>query len=351
MDTIMDTPEFKLTQIELKLISKINEFKGKWQALSTLAPEQLSALRKVATVESVASSTRIEGVTLSDREVEDFLSNIQITRLRSRDEEEVAGYAECIAHIFDSSQDIAIDENHIKQLHQVLLKYSSKDARHRGEYKKLDNHVEAFDQDENSLGIIFKTSTPFDTPSKMSELTEWLSGELREKKTHSLLTIAVFIVHLLAIHPFQDGNGRLSRILTTLLLMQADYSYVPYSSLERIVEENKEQYYLKLRQSQKDLYGDNNSIMEWVTFFLHCLSQQVSVLEKKIDQENQLLNLPLLSQTLLKITQDRGKLTVREAVQLTDGNRNTIKRHLSQLVHRGALQQHGTGKGTWYGPA
>jgi len=148
----MDTPEFKLTQTELKLIAEIDEFKGKWQALSTLAPEQLTALRKVATVESIASSTRIEGVALSDQAVEKLLSGLQITSLHSRDEEEVAGYAECIEQVFESHVHIPIDENHIKQLHQVLLKYSSKDTRHRGEYKKLNNHVEAFDQNGKSAG-------------------------------------------------------------------------------------------------------------------------------------------------------------------------------------------------------
>jgi Fic family protein len=351
MDNYMNTPEFKLSQTELKLISEIDAFKGKWQALSTLAPEQLIALRKVATVESIASSTRIEGVTLSDREVEELLSGLQITNLHSRDEEEVAGYAECIEQVFESFPHILIDENHIKQLHQVLLKYSSKDTRHRGEYKKLNNHVEAFDQFGKSAGIVFKTASPFDTPQKMTELTEWLAHEWKDQQTHSLLTIAVFIVHFLAIHPFQDGNGRLSRILTTLLLLQAGYGYVLYSSLERVIEENKEQYYLKLRRTQQTIYNDNETIMEWTTFFLRTLRKQVSVLEKKIDQENRLLQLPVLSQTLLRIALDRGKLTVRDAVQLTGGNRNTIKRHLSQLVQRGALQQEGTGKGTWYRPA
>lgn len=347
----MDTPEFKLSQTELNLISKIDEFKGKWQALSTLAPEQLIALRKVATVESIASSTRIEGVTLSDREVEKLLSGLNISSLHSRDEEEVAGYAECIEHVFESFPHIPIDENHIKQLHQVLLKYSSKDTRHRGEYKKLNNHVEAFDQSGKSAGIVFKTASPFDTPQKMTELTAWLAEEWKNRNTHPLLIIAVFIVHFLAIHPFQDGNGRLSRILTTLLLLKAGYGYVLYSSLERVIEENKEQYYLKLRRTQQTIYNGNDTIMEWTTFFLHALRKQVSTLEKKIDQENRLLQLPVLSQTLLRVALDRGKLTVRDAVQLTGGNRNTIKRHLSLLVQRGALQQKGTGKGTWYHPA
>lgn len=347
----MDTPEFKLTQTELKLIAEIDEFKGKWQAITSLAPEQLTTLRKVATVESIASSTRIEGVKLSDREVEELLSGLQVTRLHSRDEEEVAGYAECMELVFDSHTDIPVDENHIKQLHRILLNYSSKDIRHRGEYKKLNNHVEAFDQTGKSVGVVFETTSPFNTPQEMTTLIEWLARDERDRETHPLLLIALFTVRFLAIHPFQDGNGRLSRILTTLLLLRAGYGYVLYSSLERVIEENKEQYYLKLRRTQKTLRSDNSTLMEWTTFFLRSLRKQVSVLEKKLDQEERLTQLPALSQTLLQVARDRGKLTIRDAVQLTGGNRNTIKLHLRQLTQRGLLQQEGIGKGTWYRPA
>lgn len=347
----MDTPEFKLTQIALQLIAGIDEFKGRWQALTSLAPEQLTALRRVATVESIASSTRIEGVKLSDREVEELLSGLRINSLRSRDEEEVAGYADCMELIFQSYGDIPLDENHIKQLHQVLLKYSSKDSRHRGEYKKLNNHVEAFDQTGKSAGIIFETASPFDTPRKMAELTEWFSAEWRDKTTHPLLVIAVFTVHFLAIHPFQDGNGRLSRILTTLLLLKAGYGYVPYSSLERVIEENKDQYYLTLRRTQKTIYRDNSTVMEWTLFFLRSLHKQIAALEKKLEGEGRITKLAPLSQTLLLSARDRGALTVRDAERLTGANRNTIKQHLRQLVQQGALRREGAGKGSWYRPA
>ncbi len=347
----MDTPEFKLTQVELKLIAEIDEFKGRWQALTTLAPEQLSTLRKVATVESIASSTRIEGVKLSDREVEELLSGLKIRSLHSRDEEEVAGYAECMETVFRSYDDIAFDENHIKQLHQILLKYSSKDIRHRGEYKKLNNHVEAFDQTGKSVGVVFETASPFDTPGKMTELMEWFSEEWRDRPSHPLLIIAVFTVHFLAIHPFQDGNGRLSRILTTLLLLKAGYGYVLYSSLERIIEENKDRYYLSLRRTQKTICSDNSTVMEWTLFFLRSLRKQVAGLEKKLERESRLAQLAPLDQTLLLTTRERGTLTVQQATQLTGGNRNTIKQHLRKLVQQGLLHREGTGKGSWYRPA
>jgi len=351
MVIIMDMPELNLSQVEVKLISEIDEFKGKWQALSTLAPDQLKALRRIASVQSIGSSTRIEGAKLSDREVEELLSGLQITRLHSRDEEEVAGYAECMELVFESYADIPVDENHIKQLHQVLLKYSSKDVRHRGEYKKLPNHVEAFDANGKSLGVVFQTASPFDTPRKMAELAEWLALEWREHLTHPLLTVGLFVVHFLAIHPFQDGNGRLSRILTTLLLLQAGYGYVPYSSLERIIEGDKDQYYVSLRRTQKTIYTDNGTIMAWLTFFLRCIRKQVAELEKRLREEELLSEMPPLSGELLRIARDRGELTVREATTLSGANRNTVKLHLRQLVGRGMLRQEGVGKGTWYRPA
>lgn len=344
----MNIPDIKLGQPELKLLAEIDEFKGKWQVLNSIAPDQLQSLRKVATIESIGSSTRIEGAKLTDLEVEELLSGLRITSLYSRDEEEVAGYAECMETVFASYAHIRVDENHIKQLHQTLLKYVSKDARHRGEYKKLSNNVEAFDQDGNSVGVVFETASPFDTPRMMEDLVGWYQSELQERGMHPLLSIAVFIVNFLAIHPFQDGNGRLSRILTTLLLMQAGYHYVQYSSLERIIEANKEQYYLALRRSQKTIYTDNSTIMEWLAFFLRSLRSQVAALDKKIKDEEKLGELALLSGDLLRLARTRGSLTVREAVSLTDANRNTIKLHLRNLVSRGLLRQEGKGKGTRY---
>ncbi len=351
MDTIMDTPEISISQEDLKLIAEIDEFKGKWQALSSLAPDRLNALKKVATVESIGSSTRIEGAQLSDRDVEELLSGLQVTKLSSRDEEEVAGYGECMDLVFNSYADIPVDENHIKQLHQVLLKYSSKDIRHRGEYKKLPNHVEAFDQDGKTVGVVFETASPLDTPQKMAEITEWLEVEWRQHQLHPLLAIALYIVHFLAIHPFQDGNGRLSRIMTTLLLLQAGYTYVPYSSLERIIEENKSEYYLALRKAQKTISADNSTVMVWLRFFLRALRKQVGTLQKKIDAEGLLSSTPPLSRDLLELARARGRLTVRDAVAALGANRNTTKKHIKALVEKGMLSQEGVGKGTWYRPA
>jgi Fic family protein len=265
----IDTLGLEVTHEALKLVAEVDEFKGRWEALHTLSPERLRALRLVATIESIGSSTRIEGVKLSDREVEALLSNLEQYAFKSRDEEEVAGYAEAMDFIFQSWQDLSLTENYIKQLHAVLLKFSKRDEHHRGEYKKQPNNVVAYDGEGREIGVIFETTPPFQTPWEMEELVRWTNQALDERAVHSLLAIAAFVVRFLAIHPFQDGNGRLSRILTTLLLLRSGYAYVPYASLESVIEENKDLYYAALRRTQRTLKDERPDWEPWLLFGLH----------------------------------------------------------------------------------
>lgn len=349
MDGAIRTETITITPAILRMIAEIDEFKGAWTAIGRIAPDRLDALRRIATIESIGSSTRIEGAKLSDEEVEALLTGLEIKTLASRDEEEVAGYAETMATVFASWEDIALTENHIKQLHRDLLQYSSKDERHRGQYKTHDNHVEAFGPDGQSLGIVFETAAPFDTPRLVTELVEWAQINLENGELHKLIVIAIFVVVFLAIHPFQDGNGRLSRILTTLLLLRAGYEYVPYSSLESVVERSEDTYYLSLRQTQGTIHTATPDWQPWLNFFLRSLRQQKVRLEKKIDRERLILgDLPELSVQILELCRERGRLTVADAAKVTGANRNTIKDHLKALTKANHLQRHGAGRGSWY---
>lgn len=349
MDTKINISSLKITSEFLKLIAEIDEFKGAWRAIGRIAPERLSSLRHVATIESIGSSTRIEGAKLSDREVERLLSNLEIKKFSTRDEQEVAGYAEVMEMIFANFNSISPTENHIKQLHRDLLKYSDKDERHRGGYKTLPNHVEAFGPDGKSLGIVFQTATPFDTPRLMQEMVGWTETAFKEEKIHPLIIIAVFIVDFLAIHPFQDGNGRLSRVLTTLLLLRSGYTYVPYSSLESVVEQNKKAYYLALRQTQTTIRTDSPDWQPWISYFLNTLKEQKDRLAKKIEKERIFAgSLPELSTKIIEIVHEHGRVTVSEAIKATGANRNTIKDHIKSLVKKGFLEGHGAGRGAWY---
>jgi Fic family protein len=259
--------------------------------------------------------------------------------------------------IFASFKDIPFTENHIKQLHGVLLKYSTKDDRHRGDYKKFANSVEAFGPDGKSKGVIFHTATPFDTPALMTELIERTTTQITRKELHPLLIVAVFVVVFLHIHPFQDGNGRLSRALTTLLLLQLGYSYVPYSSFERVIEENKDSYYFALRRAQAELEETNTKtksktkpggVNDWLTFFLKSMHKQKVVLEAKMKYELAATKMLRLSVQIIELIKSRGSTSLGEAAAVLGANRNTVKVHFRNLVNDGHLEKVGVGRGMRY---
>jgi len=342
-DSILITPEL------LSLLSEIDEFKGAWRLLGTLAPERLNALRRVATIESIGSSTRIEGSKLTDREVEQLLSKLEIKKFDGRDEQEVAGYAEVMETVFHAFADIPITDNHLKQLHRDLLRYSTKDERHRGEYKSLPNNVGAFDESGKMIGIVFETASPFDTPRRVAELLTWLKDTRELGRMHPLLIVAIFIVIFLEVHPFQDGNGRLSRILTTLLLLQAGYVYVPYSSLESVIENSKEDYYLALRQTQTTIHNEAPNWQPWLMFFMRALQQQKRHLGIKVEREKNALS--VLSELAIKImdyVRAHGRVATRDMVRETGASPNTLKATFSNLVEKRLLIRHGGGRSTWY---
>ena len=346
----LNTDDIWITQELLSLLSEIDEFKGAWRSLGTIAPERLNALRRIATIESIGSSTRIEGSKLSDREVERLLGSLEIKRFSTRDEQEVAGYAEVMETVFRAWSDIPITENYIKQLHRDLLQHSDKDERHRGEYKSLRNDVGAFGPDGKMIGIVFETTTPFNTPQQMTELISWLKQARELRRLHPLLVVAVFIVVFLAIHPFQDGNGRLSRVLTTLLLLQAGYSYVPYSSLESVIESSKDAYYLALRQTQATIRTGTPNWQPWLLFFMRALQQQKRRLDVKVEREKGALSaLPELAVKILDYVRDQGRVTTRDMVRECGASPNTLKATFTSLVDKGLLLRHGGGRSTWYG--
>ncbi|MEO5353135.1 MAG: Fic family protein [Magnetococcus sp. XQGC-1] len=333
----------------LMLIAEIDEFKGAWRALGRLAPERLNALRHVATIESIGSSTRIEGSRLSDRDVARLLANLTISPLATRDEQEVAGYAQVMTLLFSSWQDIALTENHIRQLHRDLLSYSEKDAWHCGNYKSSANSVAAFDASGRQIGIVLETATPFDTPRRMSELVAWLQEARARRKTHPLLLIGIFVVVFLEIHPFQDGNGRLSRVLTMLLLLQEGYAYAPYSSLESVIEQNKEDYYLALRQTQATLRTELPDWAPWLQFFLRALQRQKQNLVVKMEREKvAMASMPEEAAGIVEHVRNHGRVTMGDMIRATGTSRNTLKEHFRRLVAQGYLMRHGTGKGSWY---
>lgn len=345
--------DIKINNQMLAIISELDEFKGSWKLFGKMSPERLKTLKKVATIESVGSSNRIEGNKLTDNQVEKLLSNIKKQSFANRDEQEVAGYANLMDTIFDDFEVIPLTENYIKQLHKILLQYSEKDEKQRREYKKVSNAVAAYDEKGNELCIVFDTATPFETPLKMEELVNWTRKNLEDKFFHPLIVIGIFIVEFLAIHPFEDGNGRLSRALTCLFLLKAEYNYIKYSSLESVIEDNKEGYYRALRQTQTTLKKQKPNFTPWLIFFLKSLQKQKIRLEYKLNQNNtnskiQFSNLSELEIKILKYFDENESGTVLKITQHTQSNRNTVKKALSMLVDKKYLILHSKGRGAWY---
>ena len=330
-------------------IAEIDKFTGGWQATQALAPERLRAAKRVATIKSIGASTRIEGTQLTNEEVEELIGKKRKS-LNTRDEQEVVGCAMAMRLVLDRYEDIPVTENSIKQLHGIMLQYSPKDERHRGQYKTVSNRVESFDHTGKSLGVVLETATPFETPVMMKDLVSWFNRQMNNDKQHPLLLIAVFVVVFLAIHPFKDGNGRISRALTTLLLLKAGYSWVAYSSMDSIIEKNRAEYYLALRNTQQTLRATQKNWKVWLSFFIaKIMLQQKNNLASLLHDEQALQKkMPSLSRQILALVQARGEISVREIVEELNANRNTVRTHLRRLTAQQRLTLVGKGRGARY---
>lgn len=342
---IVITPEM------LNNIAEIDRFAASWSGgIGRPTAAELNVMRRVATIESVGSSNRIEGNKMTDAQIEELFSHINQQSFTTRDEQEVAGYSDLLNTIFENYNDIPLTENYIKQLHKTLLNYSDKDERHRGEYKKDSNRVAAFDANGNEIGSIFETATPFDTPRLMEDIVKWTNNTLDDRFFHPLITIGVFVVHFLSIHPFTDGNGRLSRALTVLLMLKSGYEYMPYASMESIIEASKDAYYRALRGTQKTIWTDKVNYEPWLTFFICSLVKQKRHLETKI-QKLQVTDSKKLSGTALAILNlfaTKSEMTMPEIVAQMDKNPETIRKAVQTLVKSGKLSKQGTTKGAVY---
>ena len=348
MKLCLNEKSFVFTAEIVRALLEIEEFKGGWKAYGNLAPERLTELQRIATIESIASSTRIEGSRLTDAEVARIMAGLSSQSFRSRDEQEVAGYALLMNEIFDSWEEMPLTENIIKQMHSILMRVSDKDERHRGQYKTVENNVAAFDKSGQQIGIVFETASAFETPQCMEQLVDWTNLRLEEKKLPAPVIIGMFIVAFLAIHPFQDGNSRLSRALTILLLLRSGYVYVPYSSLESIIETTKQSYYIALRTTQKTLQTAEPNWNVWLIYFLQSLVKQVRHLKTKIEDEHLLKSMPEISLRIIEQIRTHGSLSITEAESLLKINKFTLRDHFKRLTAEGHLLKTGNGRATRY---
>ncbi len=329
-------------------IAQIDELKGRWVGGVHLSPQILGRLKQSVLITSTGASTRIEGAHLSDEDVEKLMRGISIQKFTDRDKQEVRGYYELLQKVFEAAKHIRFSESTIKHFHKEILRFVDKDKLHRGEYKKVENKVHMVDTAGKSIGVLFDTTPAYLTPKEMQELVEWTESSFQAKKIHPLLIIANFLVEFLGIHPFQDGNGRLSRVLTNLLLLREGYAYVPYVSHEKLIEDNKPDYYLALRKSQKTLKSRHVNITPWLDFFFSILLEQVkqavSLLSKeaveKLFSPKQLL--------VLEYFQDADEVTRLELSKKLKIAPPTVNQILSRLLEFKKIERIGQGRSTRY---
>lgn len=330
------------------VLAAIDEIKGQFRAGLRMTPQAITVLKKSVLITSAGASTRIEGAKLNDREVEKVMQGLAISKFADRDTQEVQGYLETLQNVFDNYTTLPLRENTILSLHKELLKYSTKDERQRGAYKKKENVVGVLGPDGNIARIMFETTPAYLAPKEMQELVEWAAGSLEEMRFHPLLVIANFVVEFLKIHPFEDGNGRLSRVLTNLFLLRAGYSFVQYVSHEQLVEKRKDEYYIALRRSQETFKTDQETITPWLNFFMSVVKEQADRAAQLLEEEKFEDTLSPKQYAVWKYVSTAGQASPGEIVKATGVVMPTVRQALERLVDLGKVKRTGQGRGTRY---
>lgn len=330
------------------LLSQIDELKGQWVGGAQLNPQVLGRLKRSTLITSTGASTRIEGSKLSDEDVEKLMRGLSMQKFADRDKQEVKGYYELLENVFAAWDKIPFTESTIKHLHSELLKYVEKDTRHRGEYKRTENRVEMINEAGESVGVLFDTTPTYLTPKEMQELVEWIREALQSRRYHPLLVVGSFLVEFLQIHPFQDGNGRLSRVLTNLMMLQAGYSYMPYVSHEKLIEDNKADYYIALRRSQKTFNTRYEKITPWLKFFFNVLLAQTKEAIVLLSRENIERILSPKQLAVWQYLEKSSEATPQEISEATKVSRPTVSQALTVLVRLKKVERVGQGRTTRY---
>jgi Fic family protein len=343
MDNKVFNFKIKIDWNLINSISEIDRFDSKWTMVERREGQTLKQLKTIATIRSIGASNRIEGNRMTDEEIDVLLKNIDITKLTDRDSQEVVGYFDTLDLIGENYENISVSENNIKSLHNTLMKYSQKDDWHKGNYKANTNAVEATFGD-GSRQIIFRTTEAgFATEDAVRQLVEWYNCE---KEVHNLVKIAAFVYEFLGIHPFQDGNGRLSRLLSTLLLLKNGYKWIQYISFEHEIESRKSEYYRALRVCQAQ--RPDEEITVWVQFFFSALRNIQNQLMLKLKQSGKDTKLSPREKSILTLIQNYSGIKSGEiAAKLAIPN-PTVKRILSELKSKGLIEVYGIGRSIAY---
>lgn len=344
MSLIINNLQLDLDMKIMSELSKIDRFDASWSIIEKREGATLKQLKNIATVKSVGASTRIEGSKMTDDEVSVLIEKIYICSFEERDQQEVGGYFETLDTIAGNYANIGITEGQIKGLHNLLMKHSVKDAWHKGEYKQVTNAVEASLPD-GTKQTIFKTTEPgLQTQDAMKRLVDWYNSD---EETLSLVKDALFVYEFLSIHPFQDGNGRLSRLLASLLLLKNGYTWIQYVSFEHEIEKRKSEYYKVLMDAQKNRPGEN--VTKWLIFFTSCLINiQSNLLLKLEDNKKTGEALTPREQRISFYIQNHSGCSSGEISNKLDIPLPTVKKTIIELLNKKVITKKGVGRATVY---
>lgn len=340
------------------LLAAIDEVKGQFKAGLRMTPQAITNLKRSVLITSAGASTRIEGAKLNDEEVQKIMQGLSVSKFADRDSQEVQGYLETLQNVFDSYERLSLREGTIQSLHKELLKYSTKDELQRGKYKQKENTVGVLGPDGKVARIMFETTKAYLTPKEMQELVDWTIEAQDGNRFHPLLIIANFIIEFLKIHPFEDGNGRLSRVLTNLLLLRSSYQFVQYVSHEQLIEKRKDEYYIALRKSQetflptealaKEGNTEKDTISPWLNFFLSVIKEQAEKALSYLEEEKVEDTLSPKQYEVWQYIAGVGEASPGDIVKSTNVGMPTVRQALERLIELGEVKRIGRGRGTRY---
>lgn len=330
------------------ILGEIDGIRGEFKSGLRMTPQAITSLKKSVLVTSAGASTRIEGSKLNDDEVKEILSKLTISQFSDRDSQEVQGYLETLQNVFDSYQTLPLRASVITSLHNELMKYSDKDKLHKGSYKKQENLVGVANNKGEVTQVIFETTPAWQTPAAMTEIVDWSYDALEKNRFHPLLVIANFLVEFLKIHPFQDGNGRMSRVLTNMLLLRSGYQFVQYVSHEQIIERRKDEYYLALRQSQESFKTEHDTIAPWLNYFLSVVKEQATKALVYLEEEKFEDVLSPKQYEVWKYLSGAGAASPAQISKETGILIATVRQALLRLMELGKVKRTGRGPQTRY---
>ena len=321
-------------------LTLIHEYKGKQSIYIQQRPQELERLVEIAKVQSTEASNSIEGIRTTETRLRQLMS--ERTTPRNRDEKEIAGYRDALNIVHENFDYIPLTPNYILQLHKILLSHT--DSAFGGSFKNVQNYISATDESGNRF-TLFTPLAPYETPDAVREICDEYNRAVGEGKVDPLLIIPVFIHDFLCVHPFLDGNGRMSRLLTTLLLYRAGYEVGKYISLEAKIAKNKDAYYAALEDSQVGWHEQQDD----PTAFVKYLLSTIIAAYRDFDDRIQIVSPTSLDTVKNAIDNKLGKFTKKDILELCPGlSASTVERHLKKLVADGTIEKLGGGRTTMY---